>query len=514
MSRHVRKHNRRPASGVSTSVESLEKRLCMAGDVSVTLEDDTLRIVGDNLGNQVLVDQLSANLVRVTGLEGTTINGLTARIVPFAAGDLQVNLKGGDDLLTIDDTFGQALTVRKLAVETEAGKDTIDLANLRVLNVGETTLNLGVDSQNEGDDVILDEVRFDGSLKIRTGGGGDQVFINQAQITLDLSVESAGGNDDVSLRDTAVGRDASIEMGDGGDDVEMRDTVVVRDLKIDGGKGGDDVFVGDFGDFILVGRDVVVNGGDGDDDVIIAADTQFVTVLGNLTVNGGGGADDVGLGTAGEPIEVKGKLTVNGGSGDDTLDMKEVTAGDLLVEFRAGGSILTVDGLEVAVKAEFKGGSGLNNVTIDGVKSGELKLDYASGTTIADIANVTAAAFSVTTGSNSDTVTVRQSALASVFALLGGGDDILTVDGVASNKATIEAGGGKDTVNLARLFVLPKGELKGDLTVKGGNGDDRVNLDTVVAASAVFDGGAGTDTLVEENVLFTLRDVKNFEVVQ
>jgi Ca2+-binding RTX toxin-like protein len=58
-----------------------------------------------------------------------------------------------------------------------------------------------------------------------------------------------------------------------------------------------------------------------------------------------------------------------------------------------------------------------------------------------------------------------------------------------------------------------KGNLAGDLTIRGKDGDDRITLDVVAAASTLLDGGNANDTLDETNVLFNARVVQGMEVL-
>lgn len=512
--KHPRK-NRRPASHVATSFEGLENRICMAGDVTVAINGNVLSIVGDQLGNQILVDQVDQSFFRVIGQQGTTVNGLAAQIVPFnpAGNDLRIDLKGGDDILQLNNlAFGQTVTLQKLRVDMGAGNDRAELGGFAVIGGDPVDITLGKNNQAEQDFLRFDEAVFNGGVTIATGGGTDEVLTNDMVFIGGLQVSTAGGDDRVAIDDTTVLGDLKIATGDGNDRIAVQDTVVSRDLVVDAGKGNDEYIGGEFNGLVRVDRNLVISGGDGNDLIQVNAGLSPVTVLGSLAVSGGKGDDFLGLGNG--PLQVTGRAAVDGGAGNDTVAIKKLSAGELAVDFRGGSSTLSVAQVGVTGKATFVGGDGSNAIAMNGVTAGDLRIDYRKGRTTADLASVTAQAFAITTGKNADAVTLRDSTLDRVFAQLGNGHDTLTAERITNRSTAIDAGGGNDSVRLTEYFVVPQAGVGGDLTIRGGAGNDTVSLDLVVAATAVFDGGNGTDTLDEGNVLFNSRTVKKFEVVQ
>lgn len=503
---------RRLPTGSTPSLERLESRACMAGDVTVAVDSSMIRILGDDVANQIQVDQVTPNLVRVTGLEGTTVNGLVAAIVPLDGKELRIDLKGGDDLLRTDDFNGQPLIVQRLKIEMGDGLDRVELDETQVLGTSDVAIRLARNDQAAKDVLTIDDAVFNGNVMIVTGGGDDVVDIDDAEFKKDLNIEAAAGNDDVSLNDVEVGRDLRITTQDGDDEVAVVDTDVLRDLKIETGKGNDAVEAGRDFDFLTVARNVAIAGGDGDDTISVAAPSDDVVIGGDLTVAGGAGNDDIAVGGGNAPVVVAGVIRIDGGAGNDTALLEEVSAREVTVDFRDGLSDLRANGVGVSGKATFKAGSGVHVVNINGLTATEVNLGYANGKTTADMTAVTAGKLAVTTGNEADTVHLRQSAVRRFFAQLGRGDDVLTADQIASSKMEIDAGDGNDTVDMKNVFVFVKDGLKGDLTIRGRNGDDRVTLDVVAAASALLDGGAGNDTLDEVNTLFAVKTVKDFEV--
>lgn len=514
------KNTRRPRrvpTAPSHPFERLEPRACMAGDVALLLDGNVLTILGDAAGNRIRVEQVAPQSFLVTGLEGTTVNGEAFDTVAFNGKDLRIDLKGGDDHLELFGSVGQPLTVQKLKVDLGAGGDTAALNRLEIQGTSPVDVTLGKGTQNEPDSISISDVRANGSVSLITGGGDDIVRVDAGQFKLGLKVAVEGGNDDLQLTHINVLQDFQLVAADGDDTIEIASVNVSRDLRIDAGKGTDTLSVGDntILDFITVRRNATLFGGDGDDTIRVTGGflEAFRIVDGNFTIDAGKGNDHVTVGGEDGPVEMAGIFSVDGGVGDDILLLEELEAGAIMIDFRGGRSDLRANDVVVAGKATLKGGDSSNSIALNRVVAAEIDIQYGKGTTHADLTGVTAAAFAIKTGNAADIVGIRQSGLGRIFAQLGGGDDVLTADQVASNTAVIDAGNGNDRSTLARVFVSVKGNLAGDLTIRGKDGDDRITLDVVAAASTLLDGGNANDTLDETNVLFNARVVQGMEVL-
>ncbi len=100
MSRSTRKQRRFRAC----PIQALESRKMMAGDVSVelsSLDSRDLVITGDNSSNQILVQEVAVDRIRVSGLNGTLINGGSAAVTMTVRDDVTINMKGGNDQVTL-----------------------------------------------------------------------------------------------------------------------------------------------------------------------------------------------------------------------------------------------------------------------------------------------------------------------------------------------------------------------------------------------------------------------------
>ena len=86
--------------------EALETRLPLAGDVTAVVSNGVLRLEGDELANDVVIDQvgLAAHQFRVSsGASATTINNNAApQIFSFVTRDIRAELGDGSDILAVN----------------------------------------------------------------------------------------------------------------------------------------------------------------------------------------------------------------------------------------------------------------------------------------------------------------------------------------------------------------------------------------------------------------------------
>src|SRR5262249_52792762 len=93
-----RRTTRRRQSSTRLAFERLEDRALLAGNVAASISGGSLRIVGDALDNQVLVERASATRVRLTPMGDTTVNGSADPVTlgGFRRG-ITLNTGSGDD---------------------------------------------------------------------------------------------------------------------------------------------------------------------------------------------------------------------------------------------------------------------------------------------------------------------------------------------------------------------------------------------------------------------------------
>jgi hypothetical protein len=198
----AKKTQRRPRRFAQLGFEQLEDRALLAGNVAASISSGNLRLVGDSLDNQVLVERAGARQVRLTPLEGTTVNGSTAPVtlggfrrgIGLAAGD------GNDEFEFAGEANAKFHVFGSVVLDTGSGNDTLEFTNFRVGRM----------------------------LSIRTGDGNDQVLASGNEGGSGLAVfDVAGigtgaGNDTVQLANTYFAKNIVLNIGSGDDDVDLR----------------------------------------------------------------------------------------------------------------------------------------------------------------------------------------------------------------------------------------------------------------------------------------------------
>lgn len=224
--------------------------------------------------------------------------------------------------------------------------------------------------------------------------------------------------------------------------------------------------------------------GDGDDRVTL----RGIRVANDLFVDLGPGADRL---VTGSPIFVGANLAIEGGLGNDVVRLTDATVGEDL---------------------GINGGVGVLNVALASLLGGK------SVTLIGDDAH--------------DVFSVTNSDVAELLAVESkGGNDRVTVSGVAADGLLVSTDIGVDvvrtldvmTVGSIGIFTGPSGDsvtldtvASGQsITVSVDDGHDTVHATDVAAnVDAVFEGGAGADTLTDLGITAGANKViKEFETI-
>lgn len=240
----------------SAHCQPLEPRRLLAGDVQVFFETGFLSIAGDSQDNAVRLD-VDGDLLRIRGLEGTTLNGGTDSItLPAALSTVAVDLAGGRDQLLIDGlSFGTA----RANIDAGDGRDSVLIRNTRLGEIFHSG-GLGIDwlgihdsdigalnGSGGGDRDTLDirrsSVRGDLLWNDRSGPGG--AFIQGTQIGGDLELasvdETQSFNVWAELRDNTIEGAAGLSSGGGDDRLIMRNNLFSGGQPIVNSAGGADI---------------------------------------------------------------------------------------------------------------------------------------------------------------------------------------------------------------------------------------------------------------------------------
>ncbi|MFO0925230.1 MAG: hypothetical protein U0905_22440 [Pirellulales bacterium] len=307
------------------SLEALESRELKAGNVSVSVVNEELRVVGDNNANQIEIHQSVGNIYKVTGLNGTKINGKEDKLFSFKGG-ISVDLKGGDDkfvmggVLFNDDVHGN------LNVTMGAGKDKVILGKVNVQ--GTTTINTDNDADQvtldgsyrtlnvntgAGDDIVNTSTMLANNFNLNLGAGADSTKIEFSNIDNLLDIQASTEADSITLNHAFSDR-IRIDSGAGKDSVLLKNQTQSNDLRVNTGADADTVEFNEYGPF---GGTVSVDTADGDD--IVRVKNSFIN--NNAEFKTGSGNDQVLF----ETVQVAGNLRIETANGKDTIDLTKLT---------------------------------------------------------------------------------------------------------------------------------------------------------------------------------------------
>jgi hypothetical protein len=217
--RHAHNHRRK------LTFEGLERRELMAGNVFAELsaaDGRDLNITGDDLANAISITSISDDVVRISGVNGTTINGASS--VQFTVrDDIRIDLQGGDDTVTVNNLSLDETSHADLNIELGAGRDTAYVWN------SDVTEDIRVFGSTGSDYVFVDNVTVGADLAIELNGAGLNRFALMDQM--------------VTVADTTVGDDLRIIGGASRDIIQVFGSSVNDNLDINTGGGADDVYV-------------------------------------------------------------------------------------------------------------------------------------------------------------------------------------------------------------------------------------------------------------------------------
>jgi hypothetical protein len=225
--------------------EALERREMMAGNVVASVDQGLLKVIGDNLANDVEVRSGSqAGEFIITGTNNTHINGgskpVTLRGVTQG---VQAIMNGGDDHLNV----GRAPTTSTtsivptsvpgpfgLGIDLGSGNDVLYVRNTNVAG------SCGISGQDGNDKVyVYDKSKFAQDLIIDTANGDDFVGVNNKSTAARyLMVGTGAGNDEVRL-DGAGAAWIYAHLGDGNDVLTVTKCQSALQPGFDGGNGKD-----------------------------------------------------------------------------------------------------------------------------------------------------------------------------------------------------------------------------------------------------------------------------------
>jgi hypothetical protein len=261
------------------TLEPLENRQLLAGNISIETSDGNLVILGDALSNRISIRQTGLGQFTVTGKDGEqfrTPGGLYQKTpvkVANVRGGLLVSLASGNDSVQIQGLGSSRSLGAFVTVLTGPGKDEVAISQLQTGGLqyppqikvptelnrqraaignsaywnattpGSITIDTGAgDRASDGDTVSLQSINVEGPTMINTGFGADQVKLN-GMTGRQAVINTSAGSDQVELAQQAsVSFDTlNITMGDDNDYVNIGtgpfQLTSINTSRFEGGRG-------------------------------------------------------------------------------------------------------------------------------------------------------------------------------------------------------------------------------------------------------------------------------------
>lgn len=280
----LKNRSRRNSTSRRLALQPLEPRAMMAGDVTATVIDGNLQIVGDNLANDLTITPISAGKYRLTGIDAagnatTTVNGRDALTVAGVTGTVGVFMRDGADYLRFNDMTGDPMSfpgdvilnggrgndwidgqdARTNGLFQIQGGDGNDLVNVLRLTAGSLSVNGGAgdDFLNLGGAAVAHALHFDGgrgndiqrlfghvdiggNLVMRDTDGNDRIDLgaNDLRVGGNVRISAGSGDDHVSISGLEAHGRFFADLGKGDDEIEFSNCHLAK-AKVDGGKGND-----------------------------------------------------------------------------------------------------------------------------------------------------------------------------------------------------------------------------------------------------------------------------------
>lgn len=254
--RDRRLKNRAKSQQPLESIQALEDRSLLAGNVVASLNGGHLSVTGDAAANQLEVT-FSNNQVVLRGMTDTTINGSASVFViadntDTAPGNITILTGAGNDTVIFSrnvkvaghvfldgGTDNDSLSVtgatfrQSVSIYGRGGNDTISLQNATVDGI------LRVKG-NSGDDLIsLTNVTTNSGLRIVGGSGADGVSLNNVTTNSWTEIKTGAGNDDITIRDSDINGFLRVKTRQGSDILDMDGNTVDGVTAINMGRATD-----------------------------------------------------------------------------------------------------------------------------------------------------------------------------------------------------------------------------------------------------------------------------------
>ena len=376
------------------TLETLESRLLLAGDVSAVIVRGALNVVGDTADNAIQIDTdgLAQGQVRVYSLDGTTtVNGQDSVTLEGLTGRVDIRMGDGSDKVVM-----HGVTGKSLRLDGGAGDN-----NLQVLSCtfkGSLQVCTLTGTQN-----IAVKDTHASTMRIGTGGGDSEILVHEP-VTKSVNVRNKDGHQVVSLYGNIDGNcdvgSVNVKNGSGDNEFWMEFAKVRGKVSISNRQGNDLLRVDDSS----LGS-LSFSGGTGN----VWANVTKTTFKGSVQLKNTNGVDTVMSDSLqlGGAIKVQLKTTQAG-----SVEITNCAAAQLQLVTGKADDTVTVKNVNISRTTKVQTNAGSDQVTLGNADT-----------------DGTASAFK-------GTVTVKA----------GTGDDGIHVGGAFGGKATFDGGTGSDTL--------------------------------------------------------------------
>ncbi|MCG6154600.1 FG-GAP repeat domain-containing protein [Rubinisphaera margarita] len=395
---------------------------------------------------------------------------------------------------------GQTYTINGTSVSRTNWGGSVSFDGLERLVVNTSTLS--------GNTIEIDNLAAGLAATVNAGDRVDYIDVTTTAANSVLTVNAGGGDDVIDVATTDDTSLVFLSGESGSDTITVVDTGsgAANGLQISGGSEIDIIQVQNF-----AGSPLLIEGDTGDDQITLLAAAMDATP----ELRGGDGNDVFKVTSDTASIDVQGNgelstMTSHSISARVTTATRDPLIGDtlhILDTDETASSFYTITGSQVQ-----RTGGGILSYT--GIESLNLETSSTAMSEVNVTAAVDAGFFSLTTGSNADSITISDSGAGSVTQVNSrgsadtihvvntGDDSLLFIDGGAaqdmitisdtgsgaSSGVQILGSGGGDTINIESLNAAA-------LRVEGGDGDDQISLGTLsISSDTELFGGNGNDT--------------------
>jgi hypothetical protein len=290
------------------SFQPLEDRMLMAANVTGAVSNHSLSLTGDSSSDLIEITQVASNQFKVSGDNGTLINGKASQTFTNVTGSISVVFKSGFNSVSVGQDNPETYTTLpgSLNIAFGTGVGSFDAfytsigGNLTVAGgktdwIGMYYSSVGQANVNGGNN----------DCNITLGNGSNTVKMQYTTVERDLLIHDIGSSstDDIDLWGGNIGRNATIQTGVGNDTVQLNEMYFGKALNIQTGAGNDEVVLGEFLDTIHYDP---TDGG-------VMRDSQWGVHADNIYADLGAGDDTL------RTAHVDGLASYNGNTGTDNL---------------------------------------------------------------------------------------------------------------------------------------------------------------------------------------------------